>query len=297
MKKKPIQQKKKMGKKAKIILAAVLSVIILAGVATGIYFGLEHKRAETVFAETGTVDIFDEDTIKFTFITPYIENGEFETINENGVIVKDGDKKIGSKIVSVEYRPVKTEALESGTVVVTADLDEKLENGVSYKAVIIEGTLKLVKKDYINKDITAAFKAKKDDNGKLNAQEEKYTDATAVVLSDVKPLLYKKGGKAYFEITAKADGVTTYNAADAQNFQTFCSYRYRNSEGTFVRFMTGDVQCTIKNGVIKITAETPVENLIPGQDYTLLISKGFFINEDKSVVNEEYEALFTYVEQ
>ncbi len=296
MKKKPIQ-KKTMRKKTKIILASVLSVIILAGVATGIYFGLEHKRAETVFAETGTVAIFDDNTIKFTFITPYIENGEFEVINENGVIVTTEGKKIGSEIVSVEYRPATTDTLEGGTVVVTADLEEKLVDGTSYRATITAETLKLAKKDYTNKDITADFKAKKDDNGQLNAQEEKYKDATSVVLSDVKPVLYKKGAKAYFEVTAKADGVTTYNKAGSQNFQAFCSYRYKNSEGTFVRFMTENVQCTIKNGVIKIVAETPAENLIPGQDYTLLISKGFFINEDQTIVNEEYEALFTYVEQ
>ncbi len=286
-----------MSKKTKIILAVVCSVIFVAGLSLGLYFGLRDKPEKTVFAETGTVDIFDENTIKFTFITPYIENADFEITNKEGLEVSTDGKTIGGKIISVEYRTSEGENIESGSVVVTADLKEKLVDGTSYKAIIKANSLKLTSKDYVNPDITADFKAKKDDNGSLNAEEEKFKDSKAVVLSDVEPKLYKKDGKAYFEVTAKAEGITDYNKSEAQNYQVFAAYRYKTSDGIFVRFMTDDVKCTIENGSIRIYGKTGEENLIPGQDYKLVISKGFFVNDDKSVVNEEYESTFTYVEQ
>ena len=286
-----------MSKKTKIILAVVCSVCLLAGVALGLYFGLREKPQETVFAETGTVDVFDENTVKFTFIAPYITGADFDITDRQGFeVILDG-KTIQGKIVSVEYVASEGENLESGSVIVTADVEEDFIEGKSYKAVIKANSLELASENYINPDITAEFKVKKDDNGSLHAEEEKYKDAKAVVLSDVEPKLYKKDGKAYFEITAKADGITTYNKAEAQNFQAYAAYRYKTTEGTFVRFMTDDVKCTIENGSIRIYGETGEENLIPGQDYKLVISKGFFINDDKSVVNEEYESTFTYVEQ
>ncbi len=286
-----------MTKKTKIILAVVFSVLFVAGLALGLYFGLREKPESTVFAETGTVDVFDENTLKFTFIAPYIENATFEVTNEKGFEVTTDAKTIPGKIISIEYRPGEGEKIETGTVVVTADLEEKLLDGNSYRAVIKADSLELKSEDYVNPDITADFKVKMDDNGSLNAEEEKFKDAKAVVLSDVEPKLYKKDGKAYFEITAKADGITDYNKSEAQNYQVFAAYRYKTSDGIFVRFMTDDVKCTIENGSIRIVGETGEENLIPGQDYKLIISKGFFVNDDKSVVNEEYESTFTYVEQ
>lgn len=286
-----------MSKKTKIILAVICSVIVVAGISLGLYFGLREKPQETVFADTGTVDVFDKNTVKFTFIAPYITGADFEIINREGFEVITDGKTIGGKIVSVEYRAGEGENLKNGSVVVTADVKEDFINGKSYKAVIKANSLKLAAEDYINPDITAEFKVKKDDNGSLHAEEEKFKDAKAVVLSDVEPKLFKKDGKAYFEITATADSITTYNQTEAQNFQVFAAYKYKTSEGTFVRFMNDDVKCTIQNGSIRIYGETGEENLIPGQDYKLIISKGFFINDDKSVVNEEYESTFTYVEQ
>lgn len=286
-----------MTKKTKIILAVVLSVLFVAGLTLGLYFGLRDKADDTVFAETGTVDVFDENTLKFTFITPYIENAVFEIENKNGFEVTTDSKVISGEIISIEYRGNNGEELKSGSVVVTADLEEKLIDGNSYHAVIKESAISLKGEDYLNPDITADFKVKMDDNGSLNAEEEKFKDSKAVVLSDVKPKLYKKDGKAYFEITAKADGVTAYNKTESQNYQVFAAYSYKNSEGIFVRFMIDNVQCSIENGSIRIIGETGEENLIPGQDYKLVIKKGFFINDDKSIVNEEYESTFTYVEQ
>lgn len=286
-----------MTKKTKIILAVVCAVLFVAGLATGLYFGLRDKPENTVFAETGTVDVFDENTLKFTFITPYIENANFEVTNKEGFEVTTDSKTIAGKIISIEYRTGESETLENGSVVVTADLEEKLIDGNSYHAVIKANSIELKSEDYVNPDITADFKVKMDDNGQLNAEEEKFKEAKAVVLSDVEPKLYKKGGKAYFEVTAKADGITDYNKTESQNYQVFAAYSYKNSDGTFIRFMTDNVQCSIENGAIEIIGETGEENLIPGQDYKLVISKGFFVNDDKSVVNEEYESTFTYVEQ
>ncbi len=286
-----------MTKKTKIIVAVVASVLLVAGIALGLYFGLKDKPAKTVFADTGTVDVFEEDTLKFTFIAPYIEDASFEILDENGFEVTTDDITIAGEIISVEYYASEGDAIESGSVVVTAELEEKLVDGTSYRAVIKANSIRLESEDYINPDITADFKVKMDDNGSLNAEEEKFKDAKAVVLSDVKAELYKKGGEAYFSITAKADGITSFNETDARNYQTFAAYSYKNENGTFARFLIDSVEFKAENGVIEIVGKTGEENLIPGQDYKLIIKKGFFINDDKSIVNEEYESTFTYVEQ
>ena len=189
-----------MQKKTKIIIAIVCTVLFVAGIALGLYFGLKDKPAKTVFAETGTVEVFDKNTVKFSYVTPYIEKGVFEIIDKEGFVVKTDDKTIDGKIVSIEYRPTNTETVKSGEVVITADLSEKLIAGASYHATVKAGTVEHTKEDYVNPDITADFKVKEDDNGMLHAEEEKFKDAKAVVLANVEPKLYKKDGKAYTTI-------------------------------------------------------------------------------------------------
>lgn len=286
-----------MQKKTKIIIAIVCTVLFVAGIALGLYFGLKDKPAKTVFAETGTVEVFDKNTVKFSYITPYIEKGVFEIIDKEGFVVKTDDKTIDGKIVSIEYRPTNTETVKSGEVVITADLSEKLIAGASYHATVKAGAVEHTKEDYVNPDITADFKVKEDDNGMLHAEEEKFKDAKAVVLANVEPKLYKKDGKAYFSITAKADGLTRYNEEGANNFTVIAGYSYKNSDGTFIRWLNTDVVFKAENGIIEITGSAMADDLIPGTDYKLVIQRGFFLNDDSSVVNEEYEGTFTYVEQ
>ncbi len=286
-----------MQKKTKIILAVVLSVLFLIGLALGLYFGLKDKADKTVFAKTGTVSVFDKNTLKFTYITPYFEDADFELTEEKGFYVTTGDKTIDGEIISIEYRPGEGEKVESGSIVITADLEESVVVGNSYHAVIKENSIVFEEEDYINPDITADFIVKEDDNGVFHAEEEKFKNAKAVVLSDVKPELYKKEGKAYFSITAKADGITSYNEEGAKNYQVFAGYSYKNSNGRFIRWLVNDIEFSAENGVIKITGSAMEDDLIPGTDYKLVIKKGFFTNDDMSVVNEEYEGNFTYVEQ
>lgn len=286
-----------MKKKNKIILAVVFAVLFIVGLSLGLYFGLRDKPSKTVFADTGTVSVFDEDTVKFSYICPYIENANFEITDKTGFCVNVDGKTVNGKIISIEYNASESEAIESGTVTVTADLEEDLVAGKDYHAVIKANSIELEKEDYVNPDITADFKVKEDDNGVFRAEEEKFKNAKAVVLDDVKAELFKKDGKAYFSITAKGDGLTTYNETDMKNYQVFAAYSYKNENGTFARFLVDDVQFSAENGLIEIIGETGEENLIPGQDYKVTIKKGFFMNDDKTVVNEEYEANFTYIEQ
>ncbi len=288
-----------MQKKTKIIIAIVCAVVIAAGISLGIYFGVKNHNdpSKTVFATTGTVEVFDKNTVKFSYLTPYIEKGSFEIVDKKGFAVETEGKTIEGKIISIEYRPSKTDTIETGEIVITADLSEKLVADSSYKAVIKAGAIEHKKEEYINPDITADFKVNKDDNGVLHAEEEKFKDAKSVVLSDVEPTFYKKDGKAYFSITAKAEGITKYNEEGSKNFSAFIGYRYKTSEGGFVRWLNNDVVFSAKDGVIEITGSAMEDDLIPGIDYKLVISKGFFLNDDGSVVNEEYKSTFTYVEQ
>ena len=286
-----------MQKKTKIIIAVVCAVVVAAGVALGLYFGLKDKPVETVFATTGTVDVFDANTLKFSYTTPFIEEGSFEIADKKAFEVTTDDKTISGKIISVEYRPTDSETVQTGELVITADLSEKLVAGTSYRAVVKAGAVEHKKEEYVNPDITADFKTREDDNGVLHADEITFKDAKAVVLSNVEPELYQKDGKAYFSITAKADGLTKYNEEASKNFKVYAGYSYKNSDGRFVRWLNTDVVFSAENGVIKITGAALADDRIPGTDYNLVISKGFVTNDDKTIVNEEYTTTFTYVEK
>lgn len=286
-----------MTKKTKIIVAVVCSVLFIAGLATGLYFGLKEKPRDTSFAETGFVEIIDEDTIEFSYLCPYFKKADFKIINENGFSVSADNKTTTGKIVSLDYTSGKTEKLQSGTLTLTVDLEEKLSADTSYHAVVKAESIELKKADYINTDITADFRTASNSDGNLEAEEENFKDVKSVVLSDVKAELYKKNGKAYFSITAKANGITAYNEADMKNYRVFAAYSYKTENGIFGRYIYDNVEFSAENGVITITGETGAENLIPGQEYNLVINKGFFTNDDKTLVNEEYKSTFTYVEQ
>ncbi len=286
-----------MTKKVKIIIAVVCSVLFIAGLATGLYFGLKEKPQGTSFAETGIVEVIDKDTIEFSYLCPYFKKADFEIINENGFTVSADNKTTNGKIVSFEYSSGETEQLKSGTLTLTVDLEEKLSADTSYHAVVKAESIELKKADYVNPDITADFKTTANSDGTLDAEEEKFKDVKSVALSNVKAKLFEKNGKAYFSITAKANGITTYNEADMKAYRVFAAYSYKTEDGTFGRYIYDNVEFSAENGVITITGETDKENLIPGQDYNLTINKGFFTNDDQTLINEEYKSTFTYVEQ
>lgn len=287
-----------MTKKVKIIIAVVCSVLFITGLATGLYFGLKEKPQETAFAETGFVEVIDEDTIEFSYLCPYFKKADFKIINEKGFTLSTGDKTTNGKIVSLEYSSGKTDSFRSGTLTLTVDLEEKLSADTSYHAVVKAESIELKKEKYVNTDITADFKTIANTDGKLEAEEEEaFKDVKSVVLSNVKAELFKKDGKAYFSITAKANGITAYNESGMKAYRVFASYIYKTTEGTFARHIHDNVEFSAENGVITITGETGEENLIPGQDYKLIINKGFFTNDDQTLINEEYTSTFTYVEQ
>lgn len=287
-----------MNKKTKIILAVVFAVLFVAGLSLGLYFGLKDNPSETDFAETGTVKIIDENTIEFSYFCPYLsKNTKFEITNENGFTVANSKEEISGKITSSEYKRSENDSFKIGTLVLNIDLDKDLQEGTSYNAVLKENSIELKKEKYVNRDITASFSVAASSDGKLDAEEEKYLNAKAVVLSDVEASLIKENGKAYFSITAKADGITQYDETGAKNYQVYAGYSFKNENGTKLRFLNENVEFSAENGVITIKGETEKENLIPGMDYKLVITKGFFTNDDKTVVNDEYKSNFTYVEQ
>ncbi len=286
-----------MTKKVKIIIAVVVSAVIVAGVATGLYFGLKEKPQSASFAEKGFVEVIDEDTIEFSYLCPYFKKADFKIINENGFTVSTDNKTTNGKIVSLDYSSGETEQFKSGTLTLTVDLEEKLSADTSYHAVVKAESIELKKADYVNPDIAADFKTTANSDGKLEAEEEKFKDVKSVALSNVKAELFEKNGKAYFSITAKANGITTYNEADMKAYRVFAAYSYKTEDGTFGRYIYDNVEFSAENGVITITGETGKENLIPGQDYNLIIDKGFFTNDDQTLINEEYKSTFTYVEQ
>lgn len=209
-----------MSKKVKIIIAVAVSVVIAAGVAAGLYFGLRDKPQDASFGKTGFVDIIDEDTIEFSYLCPYFKKADFKIINENGFEVSDGSKTTNGKIVSLEYASGETNLFRSGTLTLTVDLENKLAADTSYHAVVKAEAIELKKEKYVNTDITADFRTKADSEGKLEAEdEENFKDVKSVALSNVNAELFEKNGKAYFSITAKANGITAYNKDDMKAYQ------------------------------------------------------------------------------
>ncbi len=292
---------KKLNKTSKIVIAAVAAVLFVAGISLGLYFGLKDKPAETTFSSTGEITVIDKNNIVFSYTCPYMnEDTEFRISDKEGFVitykVKEETKTIPCTIKSSKYEQSKTEALKYGTLSLNISLKEDIIDNTTYKTVLKANSIELKKENYKNPDITADFTITKTEEGLYDVQKEVYLDAKAVVPSNVEAKLTKENGKAYFTVTAQIDGITQYDAAALKNLQAFVGFGYKNENGTFGRFLNRDVEFSVNNGKVFIRGTVDKEDLIPGQDYSLIIKKGFFTNDDKSVVNDEYKGIFTYVE-
>lgn len=294
---------KNLNKKTKIIIAVVAAVIIAAGVAAGIYFGINHKPAyETDFSTVAEVQIIDDKNIIFSYTCPYISSeAQFRIDNKDGLVItyKDGEetKTLPCSIASSEYEASKTEGIKYGTLSLNIKLKENIKDSTLYNAVLKADSVSLKKEKYSNPDITADFSVIKTEEGLFQVEKEDYLNAKLVVPSNVVATLTKESGKAYFTITAQMDGITQYDKEALQNFRSFIALKYKNENGTFGRFLNTDVEFSAEDGSIYIRGTLDKEDLIPGQDYTVVIKKGFFTNDDKTLVNDDYECAITYVEK
>ena len=150
--------------------------------------------------------------------------------------------------------------------------------------------------NFINKEITAQFPASSVDGVTWTGEILDFANAKVVVPSDVEINLTKDSKKGYFSINAYIPGVTQFNAVATQNFDAIAKIEYKNENGRFIRYISTDVEFKEENGNVFLKGSIGLEDLIPGQDYTVTIQKGVFINDDKSVVNDEYVCQYTYVE-
>ncbi len=293
-----------MSKKVKIILAAVISLVVVAGVSFGIYFALKDEPTESVFADTAIVNIIDDTTIEFSYNCPYMnsktvfnikdDSGFAITCSENGK-----ENEIGGKITSSEYKSNKNDSISNGTLTLTVKLEDKLESGKTYHAVLKEGSVELKKKNYVNGEINSDFTVGTDDNGKLESTDEPYLNAKIVVPFDEKAEIVEENGKHYFIFTASIDGVTEYDEISFANFKTFAGFSFKTDKSTTIRFVNTDknVICNVDSGSVMIKSEVKEEDLHSGVDYKYVVSKGFFTNGDKTVINDSCEGTFTYIAQ
>lgn len=295
-----------MKKNIKIILAVVLTAVILGGIGVGIYFALKSEDpVETVFSETGNVKIIDADTIEFSYLCPYMgKNTEFDIINKDGFILtyvkNEKDSEISGTIISQKYERYESESFKTGTLTLEIQLEDNLSDGISYHAVLKENSIELKKQDYVNPDISADFNVTANSDNSLSADEIKYANASLSVPSNVKARFEKEGTKTYFVFEADIEGVTKYDESAVKNMSAMIMYRHIE-EGNRVIYAAVNED---KNAVIEVNdgkvyakSEVTKDILFPGDDYECILLKGFFVNDDKSVVNDLYKGTFTYVEK
>ncbi|MBQ7957442.1 MAG: hypothetical protein IJ279_05335 [Clostridia bacterium] len=292
---------KKLNKTSKIVIAVAAAVLVVAGVALGLYFGLKEKPHETSFAETAEVQVIDSKNIIFSYTCPYMDkNTAFRIDDKNGLVItykdKDETKTLPCTISSSKYEASEAELIKYGKLSLSVTLKEEIKENVLYKALLKKDSISLKKENYTNGEITADFTVTKTEEGLFEVEKEVFVDSKLVTPSNVEAKLSKENGKAYLTVTAQIDGITKYDENALQNFTSFIAIRYKNENGTFGRFLNRDVEFSAENGKVIIKGTLDKEDLIPGQDYKLIIKKGFFSNDDKSVVNDDYEGDFTYVE-
>ena len=301
------KEKKALSKKSKIIIAVVLSVIFVAGAGLGIYFGLKEKKDnhKTTYSDTfKEVNIIDDSTIEFSYLCPYIEGQpQFFVENAKGfhMTYADSNKNTvtinGEIIEAPKYTAIQSGDLQGGTLTLKIKIDKKLlKEETVYSAVLDENSISYKKDDYSNKKITAEFTAGSVDGVVWDGEIHHFANAKTVVPSNVEVNLTKDNQKGYFAVSAQMPGITQYNAAATQNFEALLLLKYKNENGTFIRYINEDVEFKAENGKIFIKGSISLEDLIPGQDYTVEIQKGVFTNDDRTVVNEEYTCQYTYVE-
>ncbi len=293
-----------MNKKFKIIIAAAVAVLLIAGCITGFYFiKKEANQKESVFDETGSVKIISDTEIEFSYICPYMsEDTKFEVLNKDGFFVSseiDGaETKIQGEIVSTEYTRGGTDTYKTATLTININLSQKLTDG-KYRAVLEKGAIELKKEDYTNNEITANFSVSTSVDGKVEAKDDNYADARLSVPSNVSAEIVKEGTKHYFIFKADITGVTKYDEIGMQNYKVILAYGHRvNNRRKYVGVNQDEnAIITVTNGSVYVKTEVEDDMLFPGDDYQIVITKGFFINDDKTVVSDEYKGTFTYVEQ
>ncbi len=308
--KKGEEKKKQLTKKAKIIISVVVAVVIAAGVGLGIYLSKDKKNVhETTYSDTfSDFKVIDSSTIEFTYTCPYFEgqpqfyvenakgfymtyaNAKGETVTLNGEIIEA--PKYSAGVLQGEQDETK-----GGSLTLKIKLDKKLvKEETTYHAVLKAESISYKEDDYINKEVSAKFTASSVDGVAWSGDIIHFADAKIVVPSNVEVSLTKDSEKGYFAINAYIPGVTQYNEAGTKNFEALAKIEYKNENGRFIRFISTDVEFKEENGNVFLKGSIGLEDLIPGQDYTVTIQKGVFINDDKSVVNDEYVCQYTYVE-
>lgn len=293
-----------MSKKVKIILAAVIALIIATGASYGIYIALKDEPYETVFGDTAEVDIIDSMTVNFSYICPSMNQKTVFTVkNENGFLItynENGEEnEIGGKITSSEYETHQNDSITSGTLTLTVKLEEELEAGKTYHAVLKAGSVELKKKKYVNSEITSDFTASADDNGVLEATDEPYLNVKTVVPFNESAEIVEENGKYYFVFTASIDGVTEYDKTSLANYKTYAGFSFKTGKSTTIRFVNTDKNliCNVDSGLVTIKSEISKDDVHSGVDYKYVVSKGLFTNGDKTLVNDSCGGTFTYVTQ
>lgn len=296
-------------KKKIIIISVVAAVVIVAGIILGIHFSKENKNIH----ETTYSDTFKDFTsksasnVEFTYTCPYFEKApQFYVEDTKGFYMTyvDANGKtvtINGEIVGIKYNTSVLQGSQGetrgGTLTLEINLDKKLlKEETTYRAVLKAGSISYKDDDYVNKEISAEVKAASTDGVVWDGDVIPFADAKTVVPSNVEINLTKDSNKGYFSIKAYIPGVTQYNEAGTKNFEALAKIEYKNENGRFIRFISTDVEFKAENGNVFLKGSIGLEDLIPGEDYTVTIQKGVFVNDDKSVINDEYVCTYTYVE-
>lgn len=280
--------------------------IIIAFALAGLLAACGKATQELNFGETIDIE-FDQENLnklEVSFDCPYLsENTKFNIDKKDGFTLTftvDGEEKvIEGNIIDTKYERNDSDAVKSGTNTLEIELNEELKYNVSYSAVLEADSITLAKEDYKNKKMTKEFIIETDALGNINLEGDDYADAKLAVPSNVNAEITKEKGKYYFVFSATIDGITKYDEVGLTNYDVYMGFSVKTTEGTIIRYANAikETEYTIQNGNVTVKIPVEKEDLHAGVDYKVYMSKGFFTNNDKSLVSDEYSGSFTYVEK
>ncbi len=286
----------------KKIIVIVLSVIVAAALITGAVFLIKDSKKDSGnYGDVKGVEVINEYEIELRYSAPYLgKNTRYSKSQTADItathLVNGKEKKQKGNIESVLYERINGEKYKTGEITLKIKFSKALESNVNYHLVIKENSFTTKKDDYKNKEITADFSFDKKDDGTVESKDELYYNSTAVLIENPEAVIKNIDGKNYIMITADVDKrIDTYNKSAVDNLSLFFFLSYTEG-GKNAGFVFNNVQSSVKDGVISVKAPIEDKYIIPGQEYSIFISRGIFTSADKLTVCDECNFEFTHVE-
>lgn len=286
---------KKITKKL-IILILVAAILILSGVLV-LFLMKSSKSIKTDYGAVKYVEAVDASTIKFTFSAPYSKKAIEYNVNKKAEVSRNG-KTYSADISNIEYHQIKSKDSKAATLTITASMENfKFDDSASYSFKALNGSVTEKKTGKSIGEIVFYFSVNKQPvGGKYYAKKLDKRNFDVEALENEISLI-KENKRAFVVAKIKTDTLTTLNRKDIKLKNCGVTLAYREEEIKLKAYFD-NITSSFDEATKTVTIKCPVDvsTVTSGTNYTIYISKGILLNEDKTVGSEEMTAELTYME-